>query len=33
MCAHLGSGERDSKTELVLRIMKQDFVEIDTSVQ
>lgn len=32
-CAHLGSGERDGKTELVLRIMKQDFVEIDTSVQ
>ena len=32
MCVHLGR-VRDNRIELVLRIMKQDFVEVDTPVQ
>lgn len=33
LCVHIWEMGRDNKTESVLRTMKQDFVEIDTSVQ
>lgn len=32
-CVHIWERGRDDKTESVLRTLKQDFVEIDTSVQ
>lgn len=32
-CVHIWGVQRDSKTELVLRIVERDFVEMATSVQ